>query len=303
MERVAAVVERGMAEGLHTGAQVYVSKVGEVVADIGFGEMSPEKDRPWLSATKAVTAVATARLWEHGLFALDDRVADYVPGFERGGKDRITIRHLLTHTGGFRFGDDLEQGWVPGEKAGYHPRTGFAALGEVLHQVDGRDFVDIAREDVLQPLGIGAEFTDPENAASAGLSGPIRELARLYEALLRGGADVVSSPTVEEFSRRHREAMFDHTFGAVVDMGLGFILDSKRHGRADVPYGYGPHSSDATFGHGGSQSCTAFADPAHGLVVAVMFDTMPGEKPHQRRMFETLAALYEDAGAAPVRGS
>ncbi|MFP5326980.1 MAG: serine hydrolase domain-containing protein, partial [Acidimicrobiia bacterium] len=280
------------------GAQVYVSRAGEVAADLGIGAMEPGSSRPWLSATKAVTAVAAARLWEQGMFALDDRVADFVPGFERGGKDGVTIRHLLTHTGGFRFSEELEPGWVPGDKAGYHPRTGFAALAEVLHQVDGRSFVEIATQDVLAPLGIAAVFTDPDNAVSAGLSGPMRELAKLYEALLDGGRGVISRETIAEFTRRHRSAMFDHTFGAIVDMGLGFILDSKEHGRIDVPYGYGPHASPGAFGHGGSQSCTGFADPQHNLCVAVMFDSMPGEKPHQQRMFATLAAVYEDLGLA-----
>lgn len=298
MRAVSEVVERGITTGLHTGAQIYVSRAGEVVADLGIGAMDAGSSLPWLSATKAVTAVAAARLWEQGLFTLDDRVADYVPGFESGGKGGVTIRHLLTHTGGFRFGDGLEAGWIPGERAGYHPRTGFAALAEVLHQVDGRAFVEIATHDVLAPLDIAAVFTDPDNAASAGLSGPIRELAKLYEALLDGGRGVISPETLAEFTRRHRSAMFDHTFGAVVDMGLGFILDSKMHGRIDVPYGYGPHASPGTFGHGGSQSCTGFADPKHDLTVAVMFDAMPGEKPHQQRMFATLAALYEDFGLA-----
>jgi CubicO group peptidase (beta-lactamase class C family) len=288
----------GIEAGLHTGAQLYVSRKGDVVADAGFGDMSPSSTRPWLSATKAVTAVAAGRLWEQRLFAFDDRVADYVPGFDTGGKGDVTIRHLLTHTGGFRFGDTVEEGWAPGEKAGYHPRTGFAALGEVLHQVDGRPFVEIVAEEVLAPLGIDARFTDEQNAASSGLSGPIRELAKLYDALLAGGRGVVSPETVRELTRRHRTGSFDLTFGAVVDMGLGFILDSKMHGRADVPYGYGPHASHATFGHGGSQCCTGFADPEHALVVAVMFNGMPGEKPHQKRMFETFAAVYEDLGLA-----
>ena len=280
MRAATTAIEQGMSGGLHSGAQLYASRAGEVVADLGFGDMTPESTRPWLSATKAVTAVATARLWEQQLFDLDDRVVDYVPGLD---DETITIRQLLTHTSGGR--------------AAYAPH-GFNPLGEVLHQVDGRAFVDIASEDVLDPVGIDATWTDTENAPSSGLRGPIRELAKLYEALRDGGRGVVSPDAIDEFTKRHRSGVFDNTFGAVVDMGLGFILDSKMHGRADVPYGYGPHSSHATFGHGGSQSCTGFVDPQHSLVVAVMFNGMPGEKPHQQRMFATLKALYEDLGLA-----
>lgn len=276
---------RGIEAGLHTGGQLYVSRNGGVVVDEAAGDVGRDSALPWRSATKAVTAVATARLWEQGLFDLDDRVADYVPAFERAD---VTIRQILTHTAD--------------GKAAYAPR-GFDPLGELLHQVDGRSFAEIAAEDVLHPLAIDASFGD-DASPSAGLRGPINQLAKLYEALLDGGRGVISPETIAEFTRRHRCGDFDHTFGAVVDMGLGFILDAKHHGKVDVPYGYGPHASEATFGHGGQESCTGFADPAHGLVVAVMFNGMPGEKPHQRRMFEVLAAIYEELGLVlpPVAG-
>ena len=43
-----------------------------------------------------------AQLWEQDKLRPDDRVAKYIPEFAAGGKDAITIRHVLTHTGGFR---------------------------------------------------------------------------------------------------------------------------------------------------------------------------------------------------------
>ena len=268
-----------LAEGiprLHSGAQLYASRNGDVVVDEAIGDVATATPLPWRSATKAVTTVAVARLWEQRLFDLDDRVADYVPASDPAD---VTVRELLTHTGG--------------GKAAYAPR-GLDPLGEVLHQVDGRTFFEIVEQDVLVPLEMSARFAGDDASPSTGLHGPIRELAKLYEALLDGGRGVVSPETIAEFTRQHRTGMFDYTFGAVVDMGLGFILDSKHHGKVDVPYGYGPHSSHATFGHGGSQSCTGFADPSHGLAVGVMFNGMPGEKPHQQRMFAALKALYED---------
>ena len=59
------------------------------------------------SLTKVVaTTTAVMQLVEDGRLRLADRVSAYVPGFERYGKDRITIRHLLTHASGLR--PDLE---------------------------------------------------------------------------------------------------------------------------------------------------------------------------------------------------
>src|SRR5439155_20765241 len=117
--------------------------------------------------------------------------------------------------------------------------------------------------------------------------GPVRELGRFYEMLLGhgtlNGRTILKSQTVEALTARHRTGMYDQTFGHVIDWGLGFLLNSRMWGH-DAPYQYGPHASPRTFGHSGSQSSTAFADPEHGLAVAVAFNGMPGEASHQQRM-------------------
>jgi CubicO group peptidase (beta-lactamase class C family) len=136
----------------------------------------------------------------------------------------------------------------------------------------------------------------------AGGRGPVRELGRIYEMLLnRGRGPAGSSPvlrpqTVEALTARHRAGMYDHTFRHVIDWGLGFIVNSAMYGVDTVPYGYGPFASSRTFGHGGSQSSTAFADPEAGLAVALAFNGMPGEAQHDRRLRAVVGALYEDLG-------
>src|SRR2546423_9306130 len=113
LPRTTAVIERGIGEGLHLGAQVHVSVDGMPVADVGIGHaradvpMSTEQMIIWFSMTKPTTAVSIAQLWERGELRLDDPVTRFVPEFGAHGKDRITIRHLLTHTGGFRAGDQV----------------------------------------------------------------------------------------------------------------------------------------------------------------------------------------------------
>jgi len=81
-----------------------------------------------------------------------------------------------------------------------------------------------------------------------------------------------------------------------MDWGLGFILNSSLYGADTVPYSFGRHASPRTFGHGGAQSSVAFADPEHGLAVALLFNGMPGEARHHVRVREVLSALYEDLG-------
>ena len=115
LPKTLALLEQGRHSILHPGAQVYVSLRGEVLTDIALGEarpgvsMQPETLTLWLSAGKPVTAIAIAQLVERGLLAFDDVVSRHLPEFAQNGKDEITIRHLLTHTAGFRDADKLAE--------------------------------------------------------------------------------------------------------------------------------------------------------------------------------------------------
>jgi CubicO group peptidase (beta-lactamase class C family) len=152
-----------------------------------------------------------------------------------------------------------------------------------------------------QPPG-AAQFETPEARAmvspGAGLRGPIRELAKMYESLLARDENLLRSTTIAAVTARHRTGLLDHTFKTVVDWGLGFILNSWFYGNENLPYSYGPHASRRTFGHSGAQSSAAFADPERGLVVAFILNGMCGEVLHARRQRDLCAAIYEDLGLA-----
>lgn len=362
LDQTQKLLEQGIAVGQHIGAQLYVSRNGEVIGDLALGEAQPGVTMTsdtltlWLSSCKPITAVAIAQQRERGRVDLDAPVADHMPEFARGGKANITVRHVLTHTGGFRpslfnYPEDdwdaiidsicampLEPDWTPGSKAGYHVHTGWFILGEIVRRVSGEPLSAYLRRHIFEPMDMTDSWIgmDPERYDAYGQRiavmpdtskqppralgwherdwvthtrpggngyGPMRELGRFYEMLLAGGAwngvRILQPDTVKLFTTRQREGMFDHTFQHTMDWGLGLIVDSKRHGVEAVPYGYGAHASDQTFGHSGWQSSTAFADPAHGLVVALAFNGAPGEKPHQRRIHAVLTALYEALGLAP----
>src|SRR4051794_17320142 len=106
-----AELERGMAAGLHAGAQLYASIDGEPVVSLAMGVAAPAVDMtvetlmPWFSCTKLVTAIAVAQQWERGEIDLDDPVRSHIPAFGGGRRDAITVRHLLTHTAGLRPAD------------------------------------------------------------------------------------------------------------------------------------------------------------------------------------------------------
>lgn len=354
LPRTVAVLEQGIADKLQVGAQVYVSRDGTAVADFGLGEARPgvpmdsDSMMLWWSSTKPSAAVAIGQLWERGKVDIEARVAEYIPEFAANGKDAVTVRHVLTHTGGFRFADgragmrkpwdeimtriydaELEDGWVPGEKAGYHPSSGWFVLGEIVRRVDGRPFERYVREEVFEPLGMNncwvgmpparyREYghrigvmhdtsgdeprpvpgVDSEEACArcvpgGGGRGPMREMGRLYEALAAGGAlgetRILSPQTVSAMTARHRTGMFDETFQIPIDWGLGFIIDS---------FIYGKHASRRTFGHGGARSSVGLVDPEHGLVIAVVTNGMAEDRKHAYRFSAVCSAIYEDLGIA-----
>jgi len=357
------LLEAGIHQGLHFGAQLHVSWRGEVAADLALGEARPgEPLTPahlmlWLSSSKPIAAVAIAQLWERGKLGLDDRVVRHMPEFGQGGKEAITVRHLLTHTGGFRGFEigwpratweevlervcalRLEPRWVPGEKAGYHMSSSWFVLGELVRRLDGRSFPRYVREEIFEPLGmddcwIGMPlerfqaygdrvapmwltsaapprphaWTDEAHltACSPGGNGcgPAHQLARFYRMLLAGGSlegkRIVAPQTVEALVARHRTGLFDQTFRKPMDWGLGFIPNPAIYGDPDVPYAYGPHASRRAYGHSGFRSSAAFADPEHGLAVALIVNGTPDDETHLRRFQALTAAIYEDLGL--VRG-
>ncbi len=100
--------------------------------------------------------------------------------------------------------------------------------------------------------------------------------------------------TLEAMTARHRAGTLDKTFNAIIDWGLGFIINSSIYGNDATPYQYGPHASPRTFGHSGNQSSAGFHDPENSLTIALCFNGMPGEARHQVRMREVLASIYEE---------
>lgn len=342
-----------MAAGLHVGAQLTVSLHEQSVVSAATGIARPDEAMgedtlmPWFSATKAITAAAVLQQWEKGRLDLEDAVARHIPAFASNGKERVSVRHLLTHTAGLVATDDsvdeaceaaLEDGWEPGRRAAYRPRGPFAVLGEIVHRLDGRSIEDYVSEELFEPLGMadswlalsparhaaygrrmgamhntsggnreviaGLDAAEAFAEARPSLSGvgPMADLLRFYMMLLGKGAldgvRVLSPQTVEAMCARHRVGLTDETFGAVVDWGLGVMVNSWHYRRKPAPYGYGNHASSRAFGHGGSQSSIAFADPEHGLAVALVFNGMAGEAANHRRTQAVVTALYKDLGLA-----
>jgi CubicO group peptidase (beta-lactamase class C family) len=224
--------------------------------------------------------------------------------------------------------DTLE--WVPGERCMYHGMGAWHVVAEAVRRVAGAEsYADHLAQTVFAPLGMGRshcgmpkeafdKYTEQDVLAdlymmpsespvgcldgrmlehcqpSGGGIGPASELARPFESLLEGAATrLVGEPAAQALIAKRRVGMVDELQGGVFDWGYVGAIDVALMGR---------HCSPGAFGHGGSQQSNVFADPAHGLVVAMLFNGKPGPTKHYERLEEVASAVYEDLGLAATPG-
>ena len=173
------------------GASLAVDLNGKVAVDLWGGFCDEARARPWdrdtivnvWSTTKTVTALAALTLVERGLLDVYAPVARYWPEFAQNGKERVEVRHLLSHTSGVSGWDppiriedlyDLERStarlaaqapwWEPGAASGYHANSFGHLNGELVRRVTGKSLTRYVAEELAGPAGadfqIGARESD-----------------------------------------------------------------------------------------------------------------------------------------------
>ena len=116
VERIWAAARHWYAAGLQPSIQLCLRHDGRVVLNRAIGHArgnGPDDPRdsdrvpvttgtPYCvySAAKAITTTVVHMLVERGAFSLEDRVSDYLPNYTGHGKERTTIRHVMTHSAG-----------------------------------------------------------------------------------------------------------------------------------------------------------------------------------------------------------
>jgi CubicO group peptidase (beta-lactamase class C family) len=122
------------------------------------------------SITKLFTTTCVMRLVEQGRLALDEPLAGWMPEFAAGGKERVTPRHLLTHTSGL---PDYLELWKLEATAGAriqrvlatplldppgrvfrYSDLGLIAVGHLVERVTGSSLDVAVRDLVTEPLGL-----------------------------------------------------------------------------------------------------------------------------------------------------
>ena len=178
------------------GSSFYVVRDGATVVADHLGEQDAEAHVPvdartiyhWASITKTMTGIAIMQLRDRGLLKLDDPIVRYVPELARvhnsfGDTGAITLRHLMSHSAGFRGGTWpwRDQEWQPFEPPGWaqleamlpytdvqfrpgsrfrYSNPGIVYLGQVIERLSGEDYEVYVDKNILRPLGMHASYFD-----------------------------------------------------------------------------------------------------------------------------------------------
>ena len=195
-ERFAAVRDAFAANfetDFEVGASVSVVVDGETVVDLWGGYTDRERTRPWRndtiinvwSSTKTQMFLVCLMLADRGELDLYAPVAKYWPEFAANGKEKVQVRHLLSHSAGLPGWDEpLEPSdfwdhekcaealarqapwWEPGTASGYHAISQGYLVGELVRRVTGQSLGEFFRKEIAEPLGADFHIGTPEQLDS-----------------------------------------------------------------------------------------------------------------------------------------
>jgi CubicO group peptidase (beta-lactamase class C family) len=176
--------QRQLDSGEELGASLAVVDHGKSVVDLWGGFREVERTSAWQrdtitnvwSITKTMTTLAALMLADRGLLDLDAPVATYWPEFAQNGKAAITVKQVMSHTGGvsgWEMPFTLEQlynydeavahlaaqapWWPPGTASGYSLLNFGHVVGEIVRRVSGKTLKAFVAGEIAGPLS--ADFT------------------------------------------------------------------------------------------------------------------------------------------------
>lgn len=173
-----AAIGQAIAERKLPGAVFHLERDGDAYEQ-AYGTLSYDDATPVrrdtvfdaASLTKVLaTAPAVLMLAEEGKLDLDGRLVDVFPECANGGKDAITIRHLLTHSSGLPSGLPARPAWhgdaaahvlacksavtqAPGTLLRYSD-INYVLLGQIVQRVSGMPLETFVRTRLYEPLGM-----------------------------------------------------------------------------------------------------------------------------------------------------
>ena len=329
--------------GSFPGASLAVGRWGRVVLEEGLGRVGAggapvDPDRTvydLASLSKVVgTTSAVMLLVEDGRMSLDDPVQAYLPEFGGDRKERVTIRHLLTHTSGLPAGSDAggatpEEALLrlmrvplvhaPGMRVEYSD-VGFIILYAAAERAAGEPLYRLLDRRVFEPLGMhSTTFVMGEGCLRCAGTHRARGDAyrgRVHDPIARRLGGLAGNAGL--FSTVHDMARF------AAMMANGGELDGVRVFRQSTVRAFtrrqpgtgtralgwdtpgapgtgaaGTRVSDRSFGHTGFTGTSMWIDPERGTWVVLLANRTYEDRPNR---MQALRRTLHDRVADSVRG-
>jgi CubicO group peptidase (beta-lactamase class C family) len=185
-ERLAPLFAENFSERGELGAAVSVWQHGRPVVELHGGFRDARREKPWQgetivlvwSATKALGSACVLHVLQEAGIGLDRAVSEFWPEFAQGGKGKITLAQLLTHSAGLAAFDErvdvLDYGgviaalerqaplWQPGSGHGYHARTFGFLLDELVRRIAGVTLGEYWNRTFREPMQLDLWIGLPE---------------------------------------------------------------------------------------------------------------------------------------------
>ncbi|MEM1056634.1 MAG: serine hydrolase [Bacteroidota bacterium] len=192
------------------GVAVVIVQDGETLIKRGWGVANVETGQPVDpdktlfrigSVSKALTGLALARLIDRGVIGMEDDVAPIIDGIRNvsGGEAPVTVRNLLTHTGGFDqiggfdrqirdfhlpldrrmamrpslggyLADDRLRRVTPPGHVFRYDTFGITLAGHVAAEAVGLTYAEMMRQELFEPIGMTRSFVEADAEHRADLA-------------------------------------------------------------------------------------------------------------------------------------
>jgi CubicO group peptidase (beta-lactamase class C family) len=314
-DSVASVLDRALADSAFPGAFAVVGTHDRILVQRGVGHLdwapgpTPDEHTLWdmASLTKVVgTTSGIMQLVEAGRIDLDAPLQRYLPAWTGRNKERVTVRHLLTHTSGlpaFKAYDQITTDpdslaklmfstpldTLPGARMVYSD-IGAYMLGRLVEQLTGRSLDLYLHDQVFEPLGMHETMFRPPIALRPRIApteidpkrgGLVRGMVHDERAYYLGGV----SAHAGLFSSGHDVARFVRMYlnGGTLDgrrvLGPQVIATFTTRQVADRALGWqkpdgansaGHRMPESAFGHTGFTGTSIWVDPDHDVFIVLL---------------------------------
>ncbi|MFZ4810082.1 MAG: serine hydrolase domain-containing protein [Ilumatobacteraceae bacterium] len=224
-----------------SAAVVVVPRDGSPVTVDMVGD--PQRAYRLASIAKPMSVWAILVAVEEGLVSLDQPV----------GQPGCTLRHLLSHAGGYPF--DGPEPIAPPERRRIYSNTGIEMAADLVAEASGMTFADYLRDAVFEPLGMGASHLR---------GSPAHQIWSTLDDTVRFAQELIAPRLVSRATASEAEHPVFPELGGIVPgvgrydhcaWGLGLEIKGDKD-----PHWTGRTNSAATFGHFGGAGTLLWVD-------------------------------------------